>query len=88
MIVLHDLPSLHAARKIEDERILRFVDGLVEEDFDKDWDYKTLEGKPVPPAHRTIIGAIYSITKLITGVQAHGALTAVCALLTPNHLTC
>ncbi len=53
----------------------RFVDGLVEEDFDKDWDYKTLEGKPFSQPIGDN-GAFIESPNSSPG-QAHEALTAV-----------
>src|SRR5256885_16930777 len=43
-IMFDDLPSLELARKEEDDRIIRYVDGLREEEIGKDLDYFTTNG--------------------------------------------
>jgi uncharacterized damage-inducible protein DinB len=43
-ILFDDLPSLEAARKEEDGRIIRYVDALLEEDVSKDLNYSTTNG--------------------------------------------
>lgn len=43
-IMFDDLPSLALARTQEDERIIRFVDGLPEEEIGRDLDYVTTTG--------------------------------------------
>ena len=45
-IMFDDLVSLELARKEEDNRIIRYVDGLREEDIDKDLSYATTKGVP------------------------------------------
>jgi len=75
-IVFDDLPSLHGARKAEDERIFNFVDGLAEEDFDKEWDYTTLEGRPFRQPLGDILAHLFNHQTHHRG-QAHAALTAV-----------
>ena len=75
-IVFDDLPSLHGARKAEDERIVSFVDGLAEEDFDKDWDYTTLNGSAFRQPIGDILAHLFNHQTHHRG-QAHAALTAV-----------
>ena len=53
-IMFDDLPSLEAARKAEDERIIRHVDGLSEEDIGRDLSYATTKGVP----HRNRLGDV------------------------------
>jgi len=43
-ILFDDLASLRAARQAEDQRILGFVEGLAEADFEKTVEYQTLSG--------------------------------------------
>jgi uncharacterized damage-inducible protein DinB len=45
-ILFENLPSLHAARTEEDDRIIAFVQSLDEPDFEEMWDYRTLNGTP------------------------------------------
>ncbi len=53
-ILFDDLPSLEMARQEEDERIIRYVDGLCDEDIGKDVSYATTKGVP----HRNRLGDI------------------------------
>jgi len=53
-VLFDDLPSLEAARKAEDDRIIRYVDGLSEEDIGKDLSYATTKGVP----HRNPLGEV------------------------------
>ena len=53
-IMFDDLVSLELARKEEDNRIIRYVDGLREEDIDKDLSYATTKGVP----HRNRLGDV------------------------------
>jgi len=45
-ILFDDVGSLRAARQAEDQRILSFVEGLAEGDFEKTLEYRTLSGAP------------------------------------------
>jgi len=45
-ILFEDLPSLELARKDEDNRIVKYVDGLSDNDIGKDWEYSTTSGAP------------------------------------------
>lgn len=45
-ILFDDLPSLEAARRAEDARIIRYVDGLSEEAIGADLGYATTKGAP------------------------------------------
>jgi uncharacterized damage-inducible protein DinB len=45
-IAFDELQSLRVAREEEDDRILSFVEGLGETDFQRQWDYQTLNGTP------------------------------------------
>lgn len=74
-IIFVDLPSLHEARKTEDERIIRFVDGLSEDDFDRVWDYRTLNGTPQRQPIGEILAHLFNHQTHHRG-QAHAALTA------------
>ena len=71
-----DLASLREARVAEDQRIVRFVDGLDEADFEKRWEYKTLNGRPQRQYLREILAHLFNHQTHHRG-QAHAALTAV-----------
>lgn len=45
-IMFDDLPSLEAARTAEDARIIEYVEGLSEEEIDRDFSYSTTKGAP------------------------------------------
>jgi len=69
-----DLVSLRAARVAEDQRIVDFVDGLDAADFEKSWDYKTLNGTPQRQSVREILAHMFNHQTHHRG-QAHAALT-------------
>ena len=54
-IVFDDLSSLTAARREEDERIIRFVQGLAETRLDEALNYKTMNGIPQAQPLREIL---------------------------------
>jgi len=70
-----DLPSLRQARVAEDQRILDFVDGLGNADFENSWDYKTLNGTPQRQPVCEILAHLFNHQTHHRG-QAHAALTA------------
>lgn len=70
-----DLVSLRAARLAEDQRIVNFVDGLDDADFEKLWAYKMLNGRPQRLAVREILAHLFNHQTHHRG-QAHAALTA------------
>jgi uncharacterized damage-inducible protein DinB len=43
---LDDLPSLEAARRAEDARIIQYVEGISEEEIGRDFSYSTTKGVP------------------------------------------
>jgi uncharacterized damage-inducible protein DinB len=45
-IMFDDLPSLEAARRAEDARIIQYVQGLSEEEIGRDFSYSTTKGVP------------------------------------------
>ena len=45
-IMFDELPSLEAARRAEDARIVQYVEGLSEEEIGKDFSYSTTKGVP------------------------------------------
>jgi len=55
-IMFDDLDSLETARKAEDERIVRYVESLTEEDFGREVSYATTSGVP----HRNALGELLS----------------------------
>lgn len=73
-IVFDDLPLLIAARKQEDERIIRFVEELPDSSFEETLDYKTLNGTPHRQKRREIL-AHFSNHQTHHRGQAHAILT-------------
>lgn len=73
-IVFDDLHSLTAARKQEDERIIRFVEGLSDPAFEEMWDYKTLNGTPHRQTRGEILAHFFNHQTHHRG-QAHTILT-------------
>jgi uncharacterized damage-inducible protein DinB len=73
-ILFGDLPSLHAARVEEDSRIIGFVQGLEEPDFEEGWDYRTLNGTPQRQRRREILAHLFNHETHHRG-QAHAILT-------------
>jgi uncharacterized damage-inducible protein DinB len=59
-ILFEDLPSLDAARKAEDGRIARYVDGLSEEDIGRDLDYATTKGVPQRHSLRELLSHFFN----------------------------
>src|SRR3984893_6809591 len=59
-ILFDDLPLLHAARVDEDSRIIGFVQGLEEPDFEEGWDYRTLNGTPQRQRRREILAHLFN----------------------------
>jgi uncharacterized damage-inducible protein DinB len=74
-IVYADLPSLSAARRAEDKRILDFVEGLSEPEFEEFWDYKTLSGAPQRQRRREILAHVFNHQTHHRG-QVHAILTS------------
>lgn len=70
-----DLVSLRAARLAEDQRIVNFIDGLDDADFEKLWAYKMLNGTPQRLYVREILAHLFNHQTHHRG-QAHAALTA------------
>jgi uncharacterized damage-inducible protein DinB len=70
-----DFASLREARLAEDDRIVNFVDSLDAADFEKIWDYKTLNGTPRRQPVREILAHLCNHQTHHRG-QAHAALTA------------
>jgi uncharacterized damage-inducible protein DinB len=73
-ILFDDLPSLHAARVEEDSRIVGFVRGLEERDFEEVCDYRTLNGTPQRQRRREILAHLFNHETHHRG-QAHAILT-------------
>lgn len=70
-----DLPSLRAARVVEDQRIVDFVARLDDADFEKTCHYKMLSGMPQQQSVREILAHLFNHQTHHRG-QAHAALTA------------
>ena len=73
-ILFDDLPSLRSARQAEDARIVAFVEGLAEADFQKQWDYQTLNGSPQRQPVGEILAHLFNHQTHHRG-QAHTVLT-------------
>ena len=74
-IIFDDLTSLREARQLEDARLAHFVDTLRDDDFDKLWEYRTLNGTAQKQAIRDILGHLFNHQTHHRG-QAHASLTA------------
>jgi len=74
-IVFADLASLSRARKLEDKRIVQYVEGLSPGQFEAPHDYRTLNGTPQRQAIRDILAHLFNHHTHHRG-QAHAALTA------------
>lgn len=74
-IVLDDLPSLWAARQLEDQRIVSFVESLSDAQLEEFWDYRTLNGTPRKQRRREILAHLFNHQTHHRG-QAHAILTA------------
>jgi uncharacterized damage-inducible protein DinB len=73
-ILFDDLPSLTAARRLEDERILHFVRDTTDEQFEELWDYRTMNGTPQRERRREILAHLFNHETHHRG-QAHAILT-------------
>jgi uncharacterized damage-inducible protein DinB len=74
-IVFEDLASLSEARKLEDKRIIQYVEGLTPGQLDALHDYRTLNGTPQRQPIRDILAHLFNHQTHHRG-QAHAALTA------------
>lgn len=74
-IVFDDLPSLSAARQLEDQRIVSFVKGLSDAQLEELWEYRTLNGTPRKQRRREILAHLFNHQTHHRG-QAHAILTA------------
>jgi uncharacterized damage-inducible protein DinB len=73
-ILFDDLPSLDIARKEQDKRIVRFVDGLSDEEIGKDLDYSTTSGASQRQPLRELLAHFFNHQTHHRG-QAHTILT-------------
>jgi uncharacterized damage-inducible protein DinB len=73
-ILSGDLPTLHAARLAEDERIIALIHELSEQQFDETQDYQTLNGSPLKQLRREILAHLFNHQTHHRG-QAHAILT-------------
>ena len=74
-IIFEDLAPLRRAREVEDLRIIQYVHGLADGNFDKMWEYRTLSGSPQQQPIRHILAHLFNHQTHHRG-QAHAALTA------------
>jgi uncharacterized damage-inducible protein DinB len=73
-IVYEDLKALHAAREMEDDRIIKVVDGFDESAFERVWDYRMLNGTPQRQPLREILAHLFNHQTHHRG-QSHTILT-------------
>ena len=73
-IMFDDLPSLEVARKAEDGHIVRYVDGLSEEEIGKDFNYCTTKGVPQRYPLQDLLAHLFNHQTHHRG-QAHTILT-------------
>jgi uncharacterized damage-inducible protein DinB len=73
-ILFDDLPSLRAARQLEDTRIVNFIGRLADSEFDTSREYLTLNGAPQQQPLRYILAHLFNHQTHHRG-QAHAALT-------------
>lgn len=73
-IAFDELGALDAARKAEDERIVRYVAGLREDDVDRQVDYATTRGAPQRNRLGDILAHLFNHQTHHRG-QAHAILT-------------
>ena len=73
-IVFDDFPSLRAARQQEDQRIIRFIEGLSEAGLEEMCDYRTLSGTAHTQPRREILAHLFNHQTHHRG-QAHAILT-------------
>ena len=74
-ILFDDLPSLSAARQLEDQRIASFVASLSDAQFEEFCDYRTMNGTPQQQRRREILAHLFNHQTHHRG-QAHAILTA------------
>ena len=73
-IVFDDLPSLSAARRLEDRRIITYVHSLSDAQLEETWDYRTLDGTPRRQRRRETLAHLFNHQTHHRG-QAHAILT-------------
>jgi uncharacterized damage-inducible protein DinB len=73
-VLFEDLPSMHAARVAEDNRIIQFVQSLDESELEEVWEYRTLNGAPQRQRRRQILAHLFNHETHHRG-QAHAILT-------------
>jgi uncharacterized damage-inducible protein DinB len=74
-IVFDDLPSLRAARELEDARIIKMTEGFDESALEQTLDYCMLSGAPQRQALREILAHLFNHQTHHRG-QGHAILTA------------
>jgi uncharacterized damage-inducible protein DinB len=74
-ILFEDLPSLTAARREQDARIIQFVHHLTDEQLEEMWDYHSMDGRPQRERRREILAHLFNHETHHRG-QAHAILTA------------
>jgi uncharacterized damage-inducible protein DinB len=75
-VLFDDLHSLRRAREMEDERITQLIAGFEEKEFEKNWDYQTLNGTPQSQPLGQILAHLFNHQAHHRG-QAHTILTVV-----------
>lgn len=74
-ILFDDLPSLSAARQLEDQRIVSVVASLSDAQLEELWDYRTMSGTAQRQRRREILAHLFNHQTHHRG-QAHAILTA------------
>ena len=73
-IIFDDLPSLTAARQLEDRRIVSLVESWSDAQLEELWAYRTLNGTPQKQRRREILAHLFNHQTHHRG-QAHAILT-------------
>lgn len=75
-IIHDDLAALTAARQQEDKRLIQYVAGLRDEQFEQPLEYQTLNGAPMKQKLREVLAHVFNHQTHHRG-QAHTILTVV-----------
>jgi uncharacterized damage-inducible protein DinB len=73
-IIFEQLADLAAARTEEDEKVIKFVDGLSAKQLEEYWDYQTLNGSPQRQRRQEILAHLFNHQTHHRG-QCHGILS-------------
>ena len=82
LVLYDDLPSLRAAREIEDARIVRYAEGLTQADIDNNFDYHNTQGLRFVSLMAPVLDHFFNHQTHHRG-QAHALLSAAGAAAPP-----